>query len=904
MTAPDAAAPASRAQTAAGSPSDAVSALEQGLLDAAKHASGAPAPDGRVSAAFALGWQMAEVYRPNARSTVPPAGSTDLPGLARLGDDERALIAVKQIEVGLVRLASAVTAAGLTAPDFAPLQASFAHGVTPSQRSQAVLDFHLQLLSTLTASDYRLGTAYGLGRALADTCRNPVDRGSLAAEFKPHRISQLRAWLDDLTSALPPHAGHSVGDSLGRWAQWTAGPGSNDPLPDGTLNQLRRQGDLWRSLLAAEKSGPDMLEPGNYLDAASQLLRTSGGIVLRFAARFWWVVLVALGLFGVGLSLLISQKATGTIVAGAGALLASFGVTWKGIGGSLGAIGGKVELQLWGAELDTAIADAITLLPSPLTTPRKLHHPPQRGQHRRRQLALQASPVQPAVQVAPAVAAPLLHGVLDPDQLLAKINGRDGKGGLHDARTAAMDDLNELPADRRLPEDYFHTLSESITEEARDPARVTRAATPPGPDGPPAPPAVIYLSRKPSVSQFMSVITHCVEAELAPNVVAGHLEQLAHLDHLLRGAEHWIDDLRSRFRTFGPCDIRFLEPVLASLLTRLGDGKHPFATTPPDCPLAENAKVFVVGDWATGLPQARNVAARIHEQLASVTPGVECHVIHLGDTYYSGLEDECRRRFLDLWPVDFGSTVSSWTLAGNHDMYAGGYGYYDVLLADPRFAKQNRCSFFRLANAHWQILGLDSSYTDPDQPDLQAPQPLWLSEHTADPSRGTVLLSHHQPFSPYENVESALPGTVSSALGGRPVEAWLWGHEHRCAVYEPDIVWRHYDQNARYTAVVGHGGVPNLLSGAPAPQRQAVAWEFADSYQIGDDRWGLGGFAVLTFAGPTLEIQYYDEYGTARRSGAPVNYPGEAAGIRQVQSAGDARPVFPADVLEAGTAGR
>jgi hypothetical protein len=903
MTAPDAAAPASQAQTAAGSPGDLVSALAQGLLDAAKHASGAPAPDGRVSAAFALGWQMAEVYRPSARSMVPPAASADLPGLARLGDDERALIAVKQIEVGLAKLASTVTTAGLTAPDFAALRASLAHGVTPSERSQAVLNFHLELLSTLTAANYRLGTAYGLGRALADTCRNPTDLASLAAEFKQHRIAQLRGWLDDLTSALPPHAGHSVGDSLGRWAEWMAGPGTKDPLPDDTLNQLRRQGELWYSLLSAEKSGQDMLGVGNYLDAASQLLRSSGGIVLRFAGRFWWIVTIALALFGVGLWLLISQKTTGTVVAGAGTLLASFGVTWRGIGGSLGAIGGKVEMQLWGAELDTAIADAITLLPSPLPRPRKLRHPPQRGQHVRQQLARQTSAAQPAATKGPTVTTPLSADVLDPDQLLAKINGRDGQVGLADARTAAMGELSKLPDAKRLPDDYFQTLREDIAAEAQDPLRVTRAATPARPDGPAAPPPVIYLSRKPSVSQFMSVITHCIDAELAPRAVAGHLEQLAHLDHLLRGAEHWIDDLRSRFRAFGPCDIRFLEPVLASLLTRLGDGKHAFCSTPADRVLAENAKVFVVGDWATGLPQARNVAARMREQLAAVPPGIECHVIHLGDTYYSGLQDECRRRFLDLWPVDPGSAVSSWTLAGNHDMYAGGYGYYDVLLADPRFAKQSRCSFFRLANADWQILGLDSSYMDPDQPDLQAPQPQWLSKHTADPSRGTVLLSHHQPFSPYEDVESALPGTVSTALGGRPVEAWLWGHEHRCAVYEPDIVWKRYDQNARYTAVVGHGGVPNLLSGAPAPQHQAVAWEFADSYQIGDDRWGLGGFAVLTFAGPTLEIQYYDEYGTARRSGAPVNYPGEAAGIRQVQAVGDARPALPANVLQAGTAG-
>jgi hypothetical protein len=385
---------ANNSQSGAGSAGDVVSALEQGLVDAAKHASGAPVPDRHVSAAFALGWQMATVYRPSPQSTIAPAAAADLPGLAKLGDDERALIAVKQIEVGLAKLSSAVTTVGLTAPNFAAVRASFAPGVATSERCQAVLNFHVELLSTLTAADYRLGTAYGLGRTLADTCRNPTDLDSLAAEFKPNRISQLRAWLDDLTSALPPHAGHSVGDSLGRWAKWTAGPGSTWALPDHAINQLRRQGELWRSLLSADKSGQDMLCPGNYLDAASQLLRTSRGVVLRFVGRFWWLVVVALALFGVGLWLLISQKATGTDVAGAGALVASFGLTWKGIGASLGAIGGKVEMQLWGAELDSAIADAITLLPSPLPKSRKLLHRAPRGQDVRQQLAKTASPVQ------------------------------------------------------------------------------------------------------------------------------------------------------------------------------------------------------------------------------------------------------------------------------------------------------------------------------------------------------------------------------------------------------------------------------------------------------------------------------------------------------------------------------
>lgn len=51
------------------------------------------------------------------------------------------------------------------------------------------------------------------------------------------------------------------------------------------------------------------------------------------------------------------------VAAGAGAVLASLGLSWRGVGKSLGGLAGKLERPLWGAELDVAITQAITLLP-------------------------------------------------------------------------------------------------------------------------------------------------------------------------------------------------------------------------------------------------------------------------------------------------------------------------------------------------------------------------------------------------------------------------------------------------------------------------------------------------------------------------------------------------------------
>lgn len=835
--------PSQAARPASNAPSDAVTAFMKTAAEGVKSPPGEPAPDPHVAAAFALGWQMAELYRPDTRTRAAPAAREDLPGLSRLSDAERAEISLMQIDAALAKLADVLEKARVTV-DTRPLHECLEGAdVDSAARAYAVRKLHVELLGAFTAADFKLGKAYGLGRSLADTCRTPVSAPTLLAEFSPHRIAKLRGWLDDLASALPAHAGRSVSISLDNWAKYLRPiPGqAGQQTPERALPGLRRQGQLWRALLSGEKAGQDMLVMEDYLKAASGLFATTSKIVRQLLRRFLLVSIVALALLVAGVLVLFLGTSSGSIVAGATSILAGLGLTWKGVGSALGTLGAKAEQHLWGAELDEAICDAITLLPNTTDHAGRLA------------LATQTHPSKPPKPVRPQ----LLDSVLDPEQLLKKLDTikveRAGKK------------YAEVPAEHRLPQDHFDELKEDIEKEKSDPHRVTEARSKPM-KGVPAPPPVIYMSRKPKVSQFMSVVTHCFEEDL--NTTLKELARVRSPGDLWRWIGHLIEDLRSRFRAFGPCDIRYLEPKLFEALTGLL-GPHAFCTHPPLVSLAEQAKVFVVGDWATGLPQARNVAARIREQLLQVPADVECHVIHLGDTYYSGLEDECRRRFLDQWPVPAGSPTHSWTLAGNHDMYSGGHGYFDVLLADPRFAAQDGCSYFALVNDNWQILGLDSSYKNPDEADLQDPQAAWLSERVENAGdRRTILLTHHQPFSAYEKVETPLADKVSGALAGNKLEAWLWGHEHRCTVYRRDI-----SQLAHYTALIGHGGVPSLRSEQSGPEGQSdveikdVDWQFLDYYAVGDDHWGLGGFAVLTFNGSKLEIQYYDENGRECRSG-------------------------------------
>ncbi len=358
---------------AEGTPEEGLDALANALVTAAKTAP-TDTSDPHVSVAFALGWQMAELFRPKQRRKVRSAND-DLPGLGSLGDGERTLILIKQAQAQLTKLKEPIEKSGLTLVDVSGLTDLVGK---EGELKAKVLAIHGELLATLTAADYRLGKAYGLGRALADTCRKPSDETSLKAELAVHRVANLLGWLDDLSSALPPHAAHSVAASLDRWVEWAGVPPQGQTTEE-ALHALRRQGDLWRGLLSGEKHGSGMLEIDNYLDAARELAGQMHtilrGVVRRFPVITGTIVLLVLlgvGLFVVG--------GTSDVVAGAGSIVAALGLTWKGLGGALGQLAGKLEQPLWGAVLDGAIADAITLLPDSKA-----------DLHGRRELALQAA---------------------------------------------------------------------------------------------------------------------------------------------------------------------------------------------------------------------------------------------------------------------------------------------------------------------------------------------------------------------------------------------------------------------------------------------------------------------------------------------------------------------------------
>jgi len=217
----------------------------------------------------------------------------------------------------------------------------------------------------LIAADFKVGKGYELGRTLADLSREPRDVDGVVAAFLPVQIAGLRARLTDLTSALPPHAGHGVRGSIDGWIAWAEDDKRPVPQDPGqVVDLLRRQGERWRALLSGEKRATDVLEFDHYLTAGEGLTKHVAFLARKFLAKAWLLVALVVALVAAAVAFIVANPdSTAHVVAGLGGLLAAVGLGWKGVASSLGTALGQLEQPLWGAELDAAVSVAIGLVP-------------------------------------------------------------------------------------------------------------------------------------------------------------------------------------------------------------------------------------------------------------------------------------------------------------------------------------------------------------------------------------------------------------------------------------------------------------------------------------------------------------------------------------------------------------
>ena len=301
-------------------------------------------------------------------------------------------------------------------------------------------------------------------------------------------------------------------------------------------------------------------------------------------------------------------------------------------------------------------------------------------------------------------------------------------------------------------------------------------------------------------------------------------------------------------------------------------------------------RIAVAGDWGTGTtPPSRkpedqapfDSAGAVAKQMRALGPDL---TIHLGDVYYSGLGREEHDNFLQDWPR---GNKGSYALNSNHEMYAGGAGYFDVLLEDPDFQRsQQGLSYFALTNQNWLIIGLDTAFlachqsarynegylSDPAMKN-GTDQIEWLRETLGTHAgKRVILLTHHDGFS---------VNTLSGELIVRPLYQevtqimrdvrdwwWYWGHVHNVVVYERIRLGNNSSVTPR---CVGHGAIPYLPS-RPNPKGMGrgdfrIEWAENDlALRTGSRRRAPNGFALVTLNRADLHEQYYDEFGQLRWS--------------------------------------
>ena len=287
----------------------------------------------------------------------------------------------------------------------------------------------------------------------------------------------------------------------------------------------------------------------------------------------------------------------------------------------------------------------------------------------------------------------------------------------------------------------------------------------------------------------------------------------------------------------------------------------------------EPVRIALAGDWGTGTDEA----FRIAEIIKSRDPH---YTIHLGDVYFVGDPAEVNENFLGVanprhdytpctWPI---GANGAFALNGNHEMYARGYGYFDLMLpalgrkVDGRMQGQ-KASFFCLENRYWRVIGLDTGYHSVGvpileyvfQPDCRLPQKLvdWLREvvRPNEDRRGLILLSHHQYCSRFDRAYGKAAEQLA-ALIDRPV-LWFWGHEHRLAIYEK---FEAAHSVTAFGRCLGHGGMPVDLPPAKITDA-ACEVEFVDRRVYPNKEGltiGMNGFAELTLVGNRLEVAYVD----------------------------------------------
>jgi Calcineurin-like phosphoesterase len=319
---------------------------------------------------------------------------------------------------------------------------------------------------------------------------------------------------------------------------------------------------------------------------------------------------------------------------------------------------------------------------------------------------------------------------------------------------------------------------------------------------------------------------------------------------------------------FSKCDATgWSECVTSYYAFKASGGDRPYrADRNPVFDLDGKSRIAIIGDWGTG----DEVAINLLQQVASLKPEV---LIHLGDVYYAGTQQEQQSNFLDVCRQVLGSDIPLFSLCGNHDMYSGGNGYYWLV---DHIGQQ--ASYFCLRNKAWQFLAMDTGHNDNDPLTVGSnmtslmtvdgwSEADWhLSKFREAGDRKTVFLSHHQLFSPFGSVGNVgpQPYAYNPALLANfqdvlpKVAWWFWGHEHTLAVYDPYM-------NLERGRCIGASAVPVFIDQQKYQKASGLKTDKDGPLPTWNPKGVLGdngtdyahGFAIMVLNGPSATVEYY-----------------------------------------------
>ena len=276
-------------------------------------------------------------------------------------------------------------------------------------------------------------------------------------------------------------------------------------------------------------------------------------------------------------------------------------------------------------------------------------------------------------------------------------------------------------------------------------------------------------------------------------------------------------------------------------------------------------RLGLVSDFGTGLAHSSYIAKRL-------AAGRFDAVLHLGDVYYAGREEEFANYF-DRPLAEVYQTTPFYNLPGNHEYYSGGHSYFRSIdgrrTAHPQIQSQVGSYFSMRFGDEYQVIGIDTDYFGHgrfEDAQLRA----WLGEklqqgrdlgsvnilmssnelHTIGKPRVTNLFHDLQPFLP-------------------SIDLVFWGNDHYCAFFDRT------DQ-LPLASCIGHGGYPYHLKeygldeasagqGSVAPVLYAETGGRYPKHTAMRQELGNNGFVEMTLdVGQRITLMYRDWMGRDR----------------------------------------